>query len=332
MRTNSALHNLPSPRHLVMSAPVSPALAPPPEPFSLPQSPMPDAASLPEQTTPEPMQFADGDVVLRSSDGQDFKVHSIVLREASPFFRDMFRLPKVSGASAAYAPILMTETTNVLNDLLRWIYPTNTAPTVDRISHALDLLRAVEKLQIESHVVKRALNAYIVAQSHPLRAWALATRFGYAEARKDAVRKYLATDEDFMDDIPTEMEFVDAKAYMQLVRVKRTATLLARDMIRSDVWVCPRCHQVEAPWRTQYLQRVSGTNPFEGALTSDLMVEMFASLHGYDCCKGEVKTRGFPRMSRLRRKLAELLTSAGEAECRGDGLSIINPDTISLVL
>src|ERR1700733_6627704 len=133
MRTNSALHNLPSPRHLVMSAPVSPALAPPPEPFSLPQSPMPDAASLPKQTTPEPMQFADGDVVLRSSDGQDFKVHSIVLREASPFFRAMFRCPKVSGASAAYAPILMTETTNVLNDLLRWIYPTNTAPTVDRI-------------------------------------------------------------------------------------------------------------------------------------------------------------------------------------------------------
>jgi len=283
---------------------------------------MPHGTPLPEQPTPEPIQFADGDVVLRSSDGQDFKVHSIVLREASPFFRDMFRLPKASGASAAYAPIFMTETTNVLNDLLRWIYPTNTAPTVDRISHALDLLRAVEKLQIESHVVKGALNAYIVAQSHPLRAWALATRFGYAEARKDAVRKYLATDEDFMYDVPTEMGFVDAKAYMQLVRVKRTAILLARDMIRSDVWVCRDYHSGDPPWRAQYLQRVSSTNPFEGALTSDLMVETYVTLQARDCCKRNVKTRGFTKMSRLRLRLAELLTSAGEAEYSGDVSSI----------
>jgi len=314
-----------------MSIPGSPVAAPPASDVSLVSLPPTPKISrgapfppLPEPLapTPDPIQFADGDVVLRSSDGQDFKVHSIVLREASPFFRDMFRLPKASGASAAYAPILMTETTNVLNDLLRWIYPTNTAPTVDKISHALDLLRAVEKLQIESHVVKGALNAYIVAQSHPLRSWALATRFGYKEARKDAVRKYLATDEDFMDDIPTEMEFADAKAYMQLVRVKRTAIGLATDIIRSDVWVCPDCRRVQAPWRTQYLQRVSSTNPFEGALTSDLMVEMFVSHHGYDCCRGKVKTQCTPTMSHLRHRLAELLTSAGEAEYSGDVLSI----------
>jgi len=294
--------------------------SPEPLPSSLPQ--MPRGALSPEHA-PDLIQFADGDVVLRSSDGQDFKVHSIVLREASPFFRDMFRLPKASSNSAAYAPILMTETTNVLNDLLRWIYPTNTAPTVDRISHALDLLRAVEKLQIESHVVKGALNAYIVAQSHPLRAWALAARFGYTEARKDAVRKYLATDEDFMDDIPTEMEFVDAKAYMQLVRVKRTATLLARDMIRSDVWACPDCRWAGTqPWCTQYLQRISDANPFNSTLTSNLMVEMLVSLHGGGCCQGNVKTQSIPTMSRLRRRLAKLLISAGEAEYSGDVLSI----------
>ena len=118
----------------------------------------------------------------------------------------MFRLP--SGGSGGYAPILMTETTDVLDDILRWLYPINTAPTIDSIAHALDLLHAVEKLQIESHAAKGSLHAYIVAHPHPLRAWALAARFGYTEARKDAVRKCLATDEDFVDDIPTEMALV----------------------------------------------------------------------------------------------------------------------------
>jgi len=296
-----------------------------PEPPSSPRE-TPHAALSPEHLAPDTIQFADGDVLLRSSDGNDFRVHSIVLREASPCFRHRFQLREAGGASAAHAPLLMTQNTNVLNDLLRWIYPTNTAPSIDEISHALDLLRAVEELQIESRLVKGALNAYIVAQSHPLRAWALATRFGYKEAHKDAVRKYLATDEDFMDDVPTEMGFVDAKAYMQLVRVKRTAILSATDIIRSGAWVCRDCpRRASAPtpaWHAQYLQRVSSTNPFEGALTSDLMVEMYVTLQAHDCCKRNVKTRGFTEMSHLRLRLAELITSAVEAEYSGDMSSI----------
>jgi hypothetical protein len=86
----------------------------------------------PTEPRPDPLHFDDGDVVLRSSDGQDFRVHSIILREASPFFRDMFRLP--SGGSGSYAPILMTETTDVLDDILRWLYPINRAPTIDSTS------------------------------------------------------------------------------------------------------------------------------------------------------------------------------------------------------
>ena len=269
---------------------------------------------------PDPLHFDDGDVVLRSIDGQDFRVHSIILREASPFFRDMFRLP--SGGSGSYAPILMTETTDVLDDILRWLYPINRAPTIDSIAHALDLLRAVEKLQTESHAVKGSLHAYIVAHPHPLRAWALAARFGYTESRKDAVRKCLATDDDFVDDIPTEMALVDAKTYMKLLRVKGRAIDLGRDIIRSDTWACARCIGWGGSWRVQYLTRLSATNPFEVMLTSDLMVEMYVTLHGQDCCKQNVKSEGFTSMSRLRRRLTELLASAGQAECTGDMLYI----------
>lgn len=270
---------------------------------------------------PDPIHFTDGDVTLRSADGQDFRIHSIVLREASLFFRDMFRLPS-GGGSESYAPILMIETKDVLDDLLRWLYPIDTAPTINNISHARNLLRAVERLQIESHTVKRSLHVYIAAHSHPLRAWALATRFGYAEARKDAVRRCLSTNDDFIDDIPAEMELVDAKVYMKLLRVKRSAIDLARDIIRSDVWVCPGCihYGDDGTWRSRYLQRVPVTNPFDTALTSDLMVEMYVTLHGHHCCKQRVETEAYRTMNRLRSRLAELLASAGQAECSGGSL------------
>lgn len=287
---------------------------------------------LPERASPARrlIQFVDGDVVLRSADGHDFRVHSIVLRKASLFFREMF------SGSRVYGSVSMTETTDVLNDILRWLYPVDTAPNINSTSHALDLLRAVERLQIDSHVVKRSLHAYIIAQPHPLCAWALATRFGYMEARKDAARRCLATNEDFIDDIPTEMELVDAKTYMKLIRIKRSAIDLAIDIIRSDVWDCPHLIDIyrrsggrrkkatkvtvsEHSWRPEYFQRVSITNPFEAALTSNLMIEMYVSVHGRSCCREKMETQGYERMNYIRSRLAEILTSAAEAEC-SDGI------------
>jgi len=45
-----------------------------------------------------------------------------------------------------------------------------------------------------------------------------------------------------------------------------------------------------------------------------------------------VKTQSIPTMSRLRRRLAELLTSAGDAEYRGVVLSILVEPGIPLAL
>jgi hypothetical protein len=182
----------------------------------------------------------------------------------------------------------------------------------------------VERLQIDNHSVKGSLHAYITAHSHPLRAWALATTFGYAEARKDAVRRCLSTNDDFIDDIPAEMQLVDGQAYMKMLRIKMRAIDLARDIIRSDAWVCPDCAHY-GTWRGEYLQRVSATNPFDTTLTSDLMIEMYVALHGGHCCKRLVETEGYTRMNRLRSRLTKLLASAGQAECSGEFLFIAGP-------
>ena len=284
----------------------------------------PAATSAPAPV-PSHLTFPDGDVVLKSCDGKEFRVHSVILREASTVFRDMFKMP--DGGSRDQSPIPMTESGEVLDDLLRWLYPIATAPTIITIDQALALLRTVEKFQIESHAIDGALTAYVNKQQNPLRAWALATRFDLMEARKTATRRILMTSGELLDDIPTEMDIVDAKSYMRLLRVKRDAIIWARTIISTGLVDCDNCARPggspyargESQWHSKYYARISAGNPFDATLTSDLMVEMYVSAHGALCCKDRFKPgRSHARMMHeLRFNLHEVLRKAVQSECHG---------------
>jgi len=278
-------------------------------------------------SVPTHLIFPDGDVVMKSSDGKEFRVHSVILREASTVFRDMLKLPE--GASRDQTPISMVEKSEVLDDLMRWLYPLPTAPTITTITHALDLFRAVEKFQIESHAIDGAFTAYINKQSNPLRSWALAARFGLVEARKSAVRRIIMTNGDLLDDCPTEMDIIDAKSYMKLLRVKRDAIIWARSIIITNLLDCDTCtriphtgtyqHARESTWHSKYRERISAGNPFETSLTSDLMAEMYVSAHGQGCCRDRFKPGGsYTRMMHdIRVNLQEVLKQAVHSECHG---------------
>jgi hypothetical protein len=189
------------------------------------------------------------------------------------------------------------------------------------------LLRAVEKFQIESHAIDGALTAYLNKQQNPIRAWALATRFDLLEARKAATRRVLMSNGDLLDDIPAEMDIVDAKSYMKLLRLKRDAIGWARRLIALGFLDCGTCthpatayvRQQPSRWYSQYCARVSEGNPFESTLTSDLMAEMYVSTHGGTCCKDRFKPGGSHArmMHDLRSRLHEVLMKAVHAECHG---------------
>lgn len=280
-----------------------------PKPIICPSMSQADSAAS------SPVSFPDGDVVLRSNDGATFQVHSVVLRESSPFFRDMLQLPNApSDGPTQDRTIPMAESSDVLNDLLQWLYPMKTAPVISSIFHAISLLRAVEKLQIESATVVGALSAYITSQSHPLRAWALAARFGYADARKLAVQKFISTDEDFIDDIPAEMAHADARGFMKLLRIKRNAIQLARGVITSEVWTCSHC---ASRWRPLHLARTTKSKPFVPLVTSDILLEMHVTMHGGTCCIRTLPS-GIASNQLIRARLTEILASAAYSELSGD--------------
>ncbi|KAF8322494.1 hypothetical protein DL93DRAFT_1004190 [Clavulina sp. PMI_390] len=178
-----------------------------------------------------PISYPDGDIILLSSDEIEHKVHSFILREASGFFRDMFELGKPDPKSA---PVVLAESTEIINFILSHLYPRSSPPLAPP-NHAI--FNAVEKYRLECYTVAATLASYLESQPHPLRAWALAVRFGYPEARKAAMRRYIRGSDDYLSSadssIPEELEYVTGGAVFRAVAIRKETIEAASKVMRS---------------------------------------------------------------------------------------------------
>jgi hypothetical protein len=116
---------------------------------------------------PEDFNMRNTDVILRSSDGANFRVHRLVLTTASPFFDDLFSLPQpdedetIDGAHV----ICLPEDKEVLHSLITMLYP---IPSVlpDSYNKVLDLLTASQKYDMAA--VQSSIRAEVSRKSYPL--------------------------------------------------------------------------------------------------------------------------------------------------------------------
>lgn len=100
----------------------------------------------------------DGDVILRAgskSDTQhDFHVHKFIISLASPVFKDMFTFPQPPGQSSDeqyQLPVVdIPETPEVLDIILRFIYPGIESPKITKQSTLTASLLAADKYDIAS--------------------------------------------------------------------------------------------------------------------------------------------------------------------------------------
>ncbi|EPT03023.1 hypothetical protein FOMPIDRAFT_18074, partial [Fomitopsis schrenkii] len=91
------------------------------------------------------------DVVLRSSDGSDFRVHKLVLSEASCVFEGMFSLPQSSDTSDRQTPgavVVVPESSRTLDLLLRHCYPMS-RPTLTDLQEVITLLESMKKYAMD---------------------------------------------------------------------------------------------------------------------------------------------------------------------------------------
>ncbi|KAH7325324.1 hypothetical protein B0J17DRAFT_633043 [Rhizoctonia solani] len=117
-----------------------------------------------------------GDITLRSTDGIDFSVHSLLLSLASPVFSELLRTDRDE-------VIEFSEDVEILALVLNFIYPKPT-PTITSISLLNDAFRAANKYRLDS--MKTGLREQIApvdspvsAHADPLAAFFLAPAYGF---------------------------------------------------------------------------------------------------------------------------------------------------------
>lgn len=140
----------------------------------------------------------EADIILRSSDLVDFRVHKSVLVASSPFFRDMFSLPQPPNDAAPeeLSTVHLSEDAETLNSLISTLYPV--APEIpSNAGDILTLLAAATKYDMDA--VQSFIRAEVSCRkllsssSSPIRAFASGAFYVYAVAYSKGLVPEMAT-------------------------------------------------------------------------------------------------------------------------------------------
>jgi hypothetical protein len=176
------------------------------------------------------------DVILRPSDGVEFRVHKAVLSAASDFFQDMFSLPQYSSTdSPRDLPVFpVEEDAHALNSLLRLVYPVPDPP-LESLKLVTSVVAAAEKYQMEEDLSITKKAWLDCAEQHPVRAFALAYRHRWEDEVRAAARltlrsALLGTEVEELDQIPT-------LAYHRLLRYHTDCVEGVQKLLENFSWL-----------------------------------------------------------------------------------------------
>jgi hypothetical protein len=89
----------------------------------------------------EPFDVSDTNLIIRSSDKVDYRVHKTVLAMASSFFKDLLSLPQPSNCEVVdgLRVVQLSEGSELLNSLISMFYPIHTLKpnSYEKVSHLL---------------------------------------------------------------------------------------------------------------------------------------------------------------------------------------------------
>lgn len=140
-----------------------------------------------------PFDRASGDIIIRTSDDVDFRVHKDILSIASPWFESTLSLDKPPPSDATTsntAPIAISEDSPTFDALLRLVYPVADPPLTANLTLVEDILQAAIKYEMEEAITLclTALRTYLYAQ--PLAVFSIACRLHVEEMAKLAAETW----------------------------------------------------------------------------------------------------------------------------------------------
>ncbi|KAF8322445.1 hypothetical protein DL93DRAFT_2093083 [Clavulina sp. PMI_390] len=253
-----------------------------------------------------PISYPTGDVTILSSDGKMHKVHSFILFEAAGYFMERYNY--AIGDSSAF--IEVQSSTETLNYILGFLYPRQTAPTFP--SHcAKSVFTAVEGLGLTSHALHTALTTWLIQESHPIRAWAIASRFGYTTARKAAVERYIRDPNEYIEvEAPSDLSLVPGQNMVNLIALRRNAISAATKLVRSipSMHFCGT-HSCKG-WLWSLDEELQYHSPFSTWLMSERTMYLIAHKH----CSGCAGVFDLARFRIVERQVKKCLEQALEKE------------------
>jgi hypothetical protein len=145
-------------------------------------------------SAPLRLDVPDADIIVRSSDRFNFRVHKSVLAMSSPFFKDLLSLPQPpDGETVVGLPVVaLPEDAGLLKSLISLLYPIS--PVIpDSYQKVFALLAVCQKYEMESvqSVIRSAIyhgKFPAPVQAESFRAYAIASGLGLVPEAEDAAR------------------------------------------------------------------------------------------------------------------------------------------------
>ncbi|KAG8715956.1 hypothetical protein FRC08_009994 [Ceratobasidium sp. 394] len=208
----------------------------------------------PQFTSPE------ADLVLITSDGQQFRVFSRFLIETSGVFRDLLDMP--TGPDHDERVMTISESSRTLDLLLQYIYPM-AHPALTSLNDIQAVLQAADKYDVGfvTDDLRSKLVSPTVLSSSPIRAYAVACRMGFREEAQKAAKRTFSFDfaeKDLEGDKEVGLSTHDAFALFRFQR-RRVDVVLNVLLAAHKPISCEGCstrHYYGRPaWQVSYTER-----------------------------------------------------------------------------
>jgi hypothetical protein len=194
------------------------------------------------------------DLVLLSSDGNNFQVHKTILAKASPLFEDMFTLARpprsldstehpTSGLGLSSLPrVSISEDAGAIRLVLRSVYQMtdSSASAVPALSQLSRAMTAAHKYQIDAALRALYSKAYInYVEQEPFRLYALACRFRFRDEARQAARFHLTQPpQDYaMKDVSYEVRAMSSMDYHNLLHYYASVRAALINMFSRYDWI-----------------------------------------------------------------------------------------------
>lgn len=132
-----------------------------------------------------------------------FRVHSLLLKTSSGFFRQMLEIPRSEEENANH-PIELAESSTIIEFMLDGIYPIERAPVVDDWETVWAIVAAADKYDIQRvvHALQRSVMAGEL-RNDALQLYVLACRFNWADIKTFALENTMTKEISFSQNLET---------------------------------------------------------------------------------------------------------------------------------